>query len=78
MKEALYEKVFKLDNFSRTYLLFLPYLLTNQHSITHSLILQLTQTLKFMKTFWKSFKTNIQMQCRLQYTDTMKFPSQLS
>ena len=25
-----------------------------------------------------SFKTNIQMQCRLQYTDTMKFPSQLS
>lgn len=25
-----------------------------------------------------SFKTNIQMQCRLQYTDTMKFPGQLS
>lgn len=24
-----------------------------------------------------SFKTNIQMQCRLQYTDTMKFPGQL-
>ena len=39
MKEALYEKVFKFDNFSRTYLSFLPYLLTNQHSITHSLIL---------------------------------------
>lgn len=47
------------------------------HESTFNHTLPDIETLKFLKTFWKSFKTNIQMPRRLQYTDTMKFPSQL-